>query len=158
MSQTGPAKVRIQEINQVGIVVRDIEKTVEAYWNTLGIGPWTITPWEPPLVHDRKYHGKPSSAREKIAITQVGAVQLELVQQVEGDSIYKDFLEEHGEGLHHLNFLVDDVDHVAGLLEKEGFPSLQSACFGPPEHGGAFNYVYIEPLHTTWEPVHKGEG
>jgi len=156
MRQSSPAKVQVEGINQVGIVVKDIDETVEAYWNILGIGPWNIISWEPPLVYDRKYHGKPSPAKEKIAITQVGAVQLELVQSVEGDSIYKDFLEEHGQGLHHLNFLVDNVDQVAETLEKIGFPSLQGARFGPPEQRGAFNYIYIEPLHTIWEPVHTG--
>jgi catechol 2,3-dioxygenase-like lactoylglutathione lyase family enzyme len=158
MSQNSPAKVQVKGINQVGIVVNDIEKMVEAYWNILGIGPWSIIPWEPPLVYDRKYHGKLSPAKEKIAISQVGAVQLELVQQIEGDSIYSDFLEEHGEGLHHLNFLVDDVDQVAVTLEREGFPSLQSARFGSPEQKGAFNYIYVEPLHTIWEPVYAGPG
>ena len=156
-AQTSPAKVKVKGINQVALVVKDIQATVENYWNILGSGPWTIYPWEAPLVYDRKYHGKPAWGREKIAAAQVGAVELELCQPVEGDSIYRDFLVEHGEGLHHMSFLVDDVDETAEILAKEGFPSLQGAHFGTSEDEGGFDYIYIEPLHTIWEPAHEGK-
>ena len=158
MAQISPAKVKVKGINQVALVVKDIQATVENYWNILGIGPWEIYLWEAPLVYDRKYYGKPAWAREKIAVAQVGAVQLELCQPVEGDSIYRDFLMEHGEGLHHVNFLVDDVDETAEMLAEEGSPTLQSGRTGLPEDKGGYNYIYIEPLHTIWEPVQRGKG
>jgi len=86
----------------------------------------------------------------KIALAQVGGVQLELVQPVEGPSIYRDWLKEHGEGLHHMNFLVDDVDEACRMLSAQGFPSLQSGKFGPAEQKGAYNYVDIKPLRAIW--------
>ncbi len=154
--QQSPARVECKGINQVAIVVKDLVSVSENYWNILGIGPWTILNWEAPHVHDRRYNGRPAWAREKIAIAQAGDVQLELVQPVEGDSIYQDWLDEHGEGLHHLNFLVDDVDAVAEILAEDGFPSIQSGRFGTGERKGAYNYVDIKPLRTIWEPVHIG--
>lgn len=153
MAKTSGAKVTCKGINQIAIVVENLELVAENYWKIMGIGPWSIYDWEPPLVHSRKYHGKDAWGRERIALVQVGDVQLELVQPVDGPSIYRDWLDEHGEGLHHLNFLVDDVDETAEILAKEGFPSLQSGKWNP---GGAFNYVDIKPLRTIWEPV-KGE-
>jgi catechol 2,3-dioxygenase-like lactoylglutathione lyase family enzyme len=152
-----PAKLKVEEINQVALVVRDVEQVAENYWNILGIGPWDVYSWEAPLVYKRRYYGRPAWAREKIAITQVGSIMLELVQPIEGESIYQDFLAEHGEGLHHLNFFVDDVDQVAGILTNEGFVSLQSGSFGPVELKGAYNYIDIKPLHAIWEPTHIGE-
>ena len=148
--QESPAKVKVKSIDQVALVVKDIQKTVENYWNILGVGQWNITPWEAPLVYDRKYHGRSASAIEKIAEAMVGAVQLELCQAIEGDSIYQDFLTEHGEGLHHLSFLVDNVDETTEILAGEGFPCLQNGRFGD---NGAFSYIDIKPLHTIWEPV-----
>ena len=156
-TQESPAKVRCKGINQIAIVVENLEMVAKNYWNILGIGPWAIFNWEAPLVYDRKYHGKPAWAREKIAIVQVGDVQLELVQPVDGPSIYKDWLKERGEGFHHMNFLVDDVDEAAEVLTSEGFPSLQSGKFGPPEQKGSYNYIDIPPLRAIWEPVHIGE-
>jgi len=151
MARTSPAKVRVKGISQVCLVVKDIQKTMESYWNILGIGPWDVYAWEVPLVYERTYHGKPAWAREKIALAQVGAVQLELCQPIDGDSVYQDFLMEHGEGFHHVNFLVDDVDETVKILVKEGFSSLQSARFGD---NGAYNYMDMRPLHTIWEVVH----
>jgi len=158
MEKESSARVTVTGIPQVGIVVRDIDSTVEAFWRILGIGPWTIYAWEPPTVYGRKYSGKPASAREKTAKTMVGELELELVQAVEGDSTYRDFIADRGEGLHHLKFLVDDVDEVADILTEQGFASLQSGRFGAPEHRGAFNYIQVDPLHTIWEPSHMGQG
>ena len=154
-TQTSPAKVKVTEIGQVAIVVKDLQKTMEDYWNILGIGPWDMYPWETPLVYDFKYHGKPARSREKIAETRVGGVVLELCQPIDGESIYQDFLMEHGEGLHHLNFSVDDVDATTEILVKEGFPCLQSGRCGPIEENSAYSYIDIKPLHAIWEPVHE---
>ena len=151
------AKVQVKGINQVAIVVKDIQKTVGNYWNILGIGPWDIYEWELPLTYGRTYHGKPAWARERIAVADVGGVQLELCQPVEGNSVYQDFLDDHGEGLNHINFLVDDVDETAKILIEQGFSSIQSGRHGPPECKNAFNYVDIKPLRAIWEPVHCDE-
>ena len=79
---------------------------------------------------------KRSGPGKKIALAQVGGVQLELVQAVDGPSIYGDWIKERGEGIHHMNFLVDDVDETVESWRKEGFPSLQSGKFGPREKRG----------------------
>ena len=158
MAQESPAKFKVKGIHQVAVVVKDIQAAAENYWNILGIGPWDIYEWEAPAVYDRTYYGKPAWAREKIAITQVGAVQMELVQPIEGDSIYQDSLTEHGEGLHHINFLGDNVaelDKAGEILAKEGFPTQQSGRIGIGEDKGGYSYIDIKPLHTIWEPVHE---
>ena len=146
--QTSPAKFKIKRINQVGTVVKDIPMVVKSYWNILGISPWIIYPWEGPHVYNRRYHEKPAWAREKIALAQFENVQLELVQPIEGDCIYQDFIEERGEGLHHLQFLVDEVDEAVEIFAKEGFPCLQRASVGDT---GAFAYLDTKPLHIICE-------
>ena len=157
MFQQSPTKVKAKAITQVGIVVKDLQKAMESYWNILGIGPWRVYNWDAPLVYDRKYHGKSSRAREKIADTMVGSVQFELCQPIEGNSIYQDFLMEHREGLHHLQFPVDDVDKTIEILGKQGFPTIQSARHGPVEYNCGYGYIDIKPLYTIWEPVHEPE-
>ena len=154
MVQISQSKIKVNKITQVAIAVKDFLMVAENYWNILGIRPWDIYEWTAPLVYDRKYHGKPTWGRERIVVTDVGGVQLELCQPVEGDSIYQDFLDEHGEGLHHVNFLVYNVDETAEILVKQGFSSLQSGRHGLPEYRGAFNYIDIKSLRTIWEPTH----
>jgi len=159
-AEISPAKIRVLRISQVAIVVKDIPTVVKNYWNILGIGPWLIFPWEGPHVYNRRYHEKPAWAREKIALAQIGNTQFEPVQPIVGDSIYQDFIEEHGEGLHHLQFIVDEVDEVndvdeaVEILAKEGFPCLQRANIGDT---GAFAYMDTKPLHIIWEPIHRAK-
>jgi len=157
MTQESPAKYKCTGINQIGIVVNDVEQVAKNYWDILGIGPWTILDWQTPLVHGRKYHGQSAWSREKLATAQVGNVQLELLQPVEGPSLYRDWLLEHGEGLHHLMFLVDDADETFAVLENEGFPCMASGKF--VAQGGAetrYGYFDIQPLRTIFEPVQFG--
>jgi hypothetical protein len=150
------AKVRVTGIKQVGVAVKDAIRTAENYWNILGIGPWEIRDWGSHVLYDRTYHGKPSWARERLAHAYLGDLELELVQPVEGDSIYQDWIDKHGEGINHLKFLCDDVDEVSSLLTEQGFPSMQGVHFGDPkEKQGGVNYISIPPLHCIWEPVHK---
>jgi catechol 2,3-dioxygenase-like lactoylglutathione lyase family enzyme len=156
MVPLSPAKVQVKEIGQVALVVKDVQLVSENYWTILGIGPWTFRAWEPPLIHDRRYKGRPAWARERLAVTTVGKVGFELCQYIDGDSIYQDFLAEHGEGLQHLNFQVDDQDATAEILAKQGFPSIRSGRQGPDGRTG--NYIYIEPLHATWELVVRRRG
>jgi len=151
-----PARVKVTGIKQVGICVKDVISTAENYWNILGIGPWEIREWGSAVLHHRTYRGKPAWAKERLAHAYLGDLELELVQPVEGDSFYQDWLEEHGEGIQHLKFLCDDIDEVVQALGEQGFPSIQAGYFGDPEtKPGGFCYIDIPPLHCVWEPVHK---
>ena len=44
------------------------------------------------------------------------AISIQLSQPLEGDSIFKDFLEEHGEGLYGLTFHVKDKKELVDLM------------------------------------------
>ena len=140
--------------------MNDLELVAENFWKILGIGPWTVYNWEAPLVYDRVHHGKPEWAREKRAIAQVGSMQLELMQAVDGPSLYGDWVEERGEGLLHINFLLDtaeEYEKTVKSLTNEGFEILQSGRFGPSEKGYRYSSIDIPPLRTIWEPVYEGE-
>jgi len=52
MAQVSPAKVKVGDITQVDLVVKDVQKTVENYWNILGIGPWDIYELQAPLLSE----------------------------------------------------------------------------------------------------------
>ncbi len=55
----------------------------------------------------------------RLAFIETGAVQIEFIEPLEGDNIYSEFLEEKGEGLHHLLFRVADPLGVAQELEVD---------------------------------------
>ncbi len=151
-----PAKIKVTCLKQIGIVVKDVVRTAENYWNILGIGPWEIRDWGNHVLWDRTYMGKPAWARERVAHAYPGDLELELLQPVEGASIYQDWLDTHGESLHHLKFLCDDIDATSQAFIDMGFPSIQMGHFGDPkEKAGGFNYFDVPPLKCILEPVHK---
>ena len=133
MTVRSPAKVKVKQIQQVCIVCNDVQKTMEAYWNILGIGPWAVFEFGSLRIPDLCYYGKPAWGRYKGAVTQVGPIELELFETLEGASVYQDWIDEHGEGLHHMKFLVEDldIDRVNREMEKLGFPRIKGGHFGP---------------------------
>ena len=143
MAEQSHAKVKVSELYQVGIVVRDLEKSIEHYQNTFGIGPWGVMNFDPSIFTDMTYRGRPVQHSFRAALVMVGPTQLELIQPLEGDNIFSDFLKEHGEGVHHLGHVrVGNLGEAIYTLEKEGFPCLQS---GRLLGGG---YAYMDTVKT----------
>jgi hypothetical protein len=132
------AKIKVSELYQVGIVVRDLGQSINHYQNIFDIGPWGVINADPSSISDMTYHGRSVQHTFKAAHANVGPMQLELLQPLEGETIFTDFLDAHGEGLHHLGVIrVDNLDEAIRLLEKEGFPCLQSGRFP----GGGYAYM-----------------
>src|SRR5262249_58207049 len=83
-------------------VVKDLRKTMEMYHQALGWGPWNVYEHKPPLLHSTELRGKPTPFTMLGAEVQAGPIGFELLQPLDGPSIYKEWLEQKGEGLHHL--------------------------------------------------------
>jgi 4-hydroxyphenylpyruvate dioxygenase-like putative hemolysin len=56
----------------------------------------------------------------------IGSIMLCLIQP-EGECIHSEFLDNKGEGLHHLGFFVDDLDKEVAKLAKQGLIPIQEA-------------------------------
>ena len=107
------------ETIQIAIVVRDIEATMRTYVHDYGIGPWDIYEFNPDTVQDLREDGEPVERSWRLALSQVGQVQWELIQPLDEESIYARFLAEKGEGVHHIGVAVKSYeDTIAALAEK----------------------------------------
>lgn len=139
MSQAEPL-VPVKKTFQICLVVKDLQRTMEKFWSILGIGPWIVYTYAPPKLTGTTLHGKPQEYSMKLALATHGDVQWEIVEPLEGPSIYKEFLEEKGEGLHHVQFAVDDFDDAVKAFEENGMPVMMTGAFG----GGSFAYMDTE--------------
>ena len=108
-----PLFSKFSKVDQIGIVVKDMEATMKFYEKMFGIEPF-------PTVESAV-----DSAKLKIGLFQLGEVQIELIQVLEGENILSKFLEERGEGLHHLGFFVEDIEKELAKLEKGGIKVLE---------------------------------
>ena len=88
------------------------------------------------------FRGQNQGYTMKLALAQVGDMMYELIEPVQGPNTYEEFLNEHGEGLHHLGYLVDDIDEAIRQMETAGYKLLQSGRgFGANDDGA---YAYFE--------------
>lgn len=129
-------------VAQVAMVVKDLDKTVEMYWKVFGIGPWQFYTYGQPLVQNASYHGKPVIHHFRIALTYFGPTRIELIEHKDGDSVYADFIKDHGYGIQHLGFLVDNMDEAIKQAEAAGFKIIMDGSgFGPDGDG---HYAYLD--------------
>ena len=124
-------------ITQVGIIVKDIDKTSQAYADIFGIEKpeafWTDIYKEAKT----EYRGDPSEARAQLAFFDMGSIQLELIQPNEQPSTWREFLEEKGEGVHHIAFVVDGLQEKVKVMEAEGISLQQKGEYT----GGRYAYM-----------------
>jgi methylmalonyl-CoA/ethylmalonyl-CoA epimerase len=107
----------LKSVDQISWAVKDVDKTVEAWSAVFGIGPWKF-------VENSGLDGKGQPWKTREAYTHIGKIEIELVQCVEGRIPQSSFLDTRGEGLHHIGFLVDDVDVTVEDLVSKGAKSL----------------------------------
>jgi len=112
-SSEEPVFSKFSKVDQIGIVVKDMEKYKKFYEKVFGVEPF-------PTVESVI-----NSAKLKIVLFELGEAEIELIQVLEGESIHSRFLEKRGEGLHHLGFFVKDIEKELAMLEKEGIRVLE---------------------------------
>lgn len=112
---------------QVGVIVKDLEQTMQNLAEIFGIGPFRVVEWPPAERADIEefYYGKPINSTARKAFAGLGQVELELIQPLAGESIWTDFLEAHGEGIHHIRFNVPDEKPVIEYLAAKGIEASQ---------------------------------
>jgi methylmalonyl-CoA/ethylmalonyl-CoA epimerase len=145
---------KVKEIVQIGVVVEDIQKEMKRYWDILGLGPWRIHTYGPQTgMTNMTVHGRPQPYSMKLAIAYLGNTMWELIEPLEGPSVYKEFLREKGKGLHHLQCAVGDYHQAVEALEKKGIGSMMTGT--NPQ--ATFNYLNTEKeLGIILEILKKG--
>jgi methylmalonyl-CoA/ethylmalonyl-CoA epimerase len=120
-------KAMFNNFVQIGVVVADLDKAISNLTEIFGIGPFRVINWPPEGRTDIKkfYYGEPGNFTARLAFAEMGQIELEIVQPLEGESIWSDFLRDHGGGIHHIRFNVDDVEPVRNYLAENDIVSAQ---------------------------------
>lgn len=113
-------------VTQIGIIVRDIDKISEEWARFLGIDNpgWSET--DEFEKAQTNYRGKASVAKAKLAFFELGNLTIELIEPDPHPSTWREFLDKHGEGVHHIAFVIKGMEEKKILLEKAGFTFVQS--------------------------------
>jgi methylmalonyl-CoA/ethylmalonyl-CoA epimerase len=98
----------VLKVEHIGIVVKDLEKSLQPYQNLLGL----------PLADREELELKGSTYR--IAFLPISGVNLELVETSSTSGMAAEFLRDHGEGIHHIAFEVEDLSKMMEELQSQG--------------------------------------
>jgi catechol 2,3-dioxygenase-like lactoylglutathione lyase family enzyme len=119
------------KVAQIGIIVRDIEKTAKDYADFLGLEMPAISETAGYEQSRAVYKGQPSNATAKLAFLPVGeGIDIELIQPCGKPSTWQEHLDTHGEGIHHIAFWIKDTAGKTKRLELAGMQMVQKGEWG----------------------------
>ena len=128
---------------QIAWVTRDLAATEAALSALLGAKKWVRMAGTHFAPDTCTFRGEPADFVADISLSYAGDTQLELIAPVRGDSIYTEFLDRSGPGLHHVCQAVDDsagFDAAVAAAERDGAPVIMAGSMG----GMRFAYVSAE--------------
>lgn len=132
---------------EVAIVTRDHRRTMEGLWR-LGIGPWQIHTFTPQNTTNQTYRGQSAAFSLKVCFAQSGNLIWEIMEPLSGPTIFAEFLERHGEGIHHVAYDCNNIPFGERSEEfsRRGFQLVQSGSWMGTNH---FAFFETEGATTT---------
>ena len=107
---------------QINIVVRDIELAAKKWAELLGIETPEIRINNLEGNENYTYRGEPITCDLKVCDIPMNGFVIELHQPIGGPSSFQEFIEKHGNGVHHLGFEVGALrDDVIEDMKKDGY-------------------------------------
>jgi len=139
-----PAELKTREndppftkFSHFAFVVRN-DREVGDYWQNLGFGAMQIN-------HNvslgRFYRGQPGIFEMDLGWQHFADTPFEWVQSTQGPNVYEEYLKAHGEGLHHVGVIVEDMDASVKILAGEGAPRAMWGGWDTPGAKGSFAYL-----------------
>jgi len=121
----------IQKIDHLGLAVRSIEETLKYYRDALGVECEKIE--------------EVTSQKVRTAFLSVGDVHIELLEPTSPDSTIAKFLEERGEGFHHIAFATNEITGQLDRAKSNGVRLIHEVPF----EGAAGKLVaFLHPKST----------
>ncbi|MFR3291143.1 MAG: VOC family protein [Lachnospiraceae bacterium] len=125
---------------QVGLVVRDLDKTMQQFKLLLGAEPDRVIEKSPSAPGPKYYLGQERDFYQRAALYSMNGIEFEILQPYDDRSALTDFLDERGEGIHHVAFDTDNFDAFAAHLAENGAELVQT---GPNSRHPALKWGFF---------------
>ncbi len=122
---------------QIAILVNDIDTSLENWCKLFGVKNYGHTVTAAPEVTNIKFKGESTPARAKLGFIKLGQVTLEIIEPDHNPSVWREYLDEHGEGFHHIAFNVDNMEDAVANFTNEDMALIQSGEYV----GGEYAYM-----------------
>jgi hypothetical protein len=123
------------KVDQLGFVFKDIEKQGKILENLFNIPKFTYIP---PFANNVRYRGRDVVSTTKRGFSRNFNTQIEIIQHIEGENIYKEFLDEGREGLHHISLFVENMQSYLDKFQTFGYEVVYSGKIGKQ------NWAYLD--------------
>ncbi len=120
------------KIAHIGIAVKDLEKALTFYRDVLGLKAST-----PQVLKEQQV---------KVAFMPLGETKLELLEPTHPESPVARFLEERGEGIHHLAVEVADIEAKLKEIEASGARLIDKT---PRQGAGGARIAFLHPKSAS---------
>ena len=112
-------------ITQIGMVVEDLDASIRRWIDTMGVGPWTVFR---NVALNGQYRGEDTRVMMDVGLSYQGDTQVELIHVTnDGKCPYRDDAGVTLTGLHHLAWIVDDLDATVASATEAGLKILHRA-------------------------------
>jgi methylmalonyl-CoA/ethylmalonyl-CoA epimerase len=119
--------MNIKRVNHLGVLVEDLDEAIQSFTENLGL---TLD------------HVEPYGDELEIAFLPCGETLIELIKPLTDKGSNADFLREHGPGIQHAAFEVEDLDAALGELKTRGVQPLGDA---PMLGAGGMRIAFLDP-------------
>lgn len=110
--------------DQIGYVVPDLQTGVKEIGQLFGIGRWVGWRYSADYLPQRRFRGQPGNFESHGVVAEFGPA-LEVIAPLGGDSVFTEFLNRCGPGLHHVGYFVKSVDDERTRLQDMGLTEVQ---------------------------------
>jgi methylmalonyl-CoA/ethylmalonyl-CoA epimerase len=120
------------KVSHIGIAVKDLRASTELFGRLFGKAPDHIED-----VPDQKV---------KTALFTIGSSSIELTQGTDSSSPVTRFLEKRGEGVHHVSFVVNNIEQEIARLKEAGFQLIDER---PRIGADGYLVAFLHPSSTN---------
>ncbi|HZB18055.1 MAG TPA: methylmalonyl-CoA epimerase [Nitrososphaeraceae archaeon] len=132
-------------IDHIAIAVNSVDEALKDYQSVLNI--------------DRLEFEVVPNEKVKVAMLELQDTRIELMEPTSSDSPIKKFLNERGEGIHHIAITADDIEKDVAKASAKGMKMLGGLRSG--SYGRRITFIHPKSLHGVLtelcEAQQKGE-
>jgi methylmalonyl-CoA/ethylmalonyl-CoA epimerase len=118
-------------IDHIAIAVNNVDEALKDYQSVLNI--------------DRLEFEVVPNEKVKVAMLELQDTRIELMEPTSSDSPIKKFLNERGEGIHHIAITADDIENDVAKASAKGMKMLGGLRSG--SYGRRITFIHPKSLH-----------
>ena len=133
--------LNLPRVGQIGLITADVQKALPSFAAALNLQTW----YEPRYAEKHFFIGSEEvELNFNIVFAYSGGLQIELIEEKsQVAAIYREHLEQSGQGIHHLGFFVPDIEANLGAARRLGLETLFEGQF-KTAGGGSVRFVYLD--------------